>query len=54
MHILDSRTVLYPWHHELDDAFRKLKAEQASALKEFHEVRLTTLLPHVQLYNFFI
>ncbi|KAF9017851.1 hypothetical protein BDZ89DRAFT_366718 [Hymenopellis radicata] len=36
-------TVLYPWHHELDDAFRKLKAEQASALQEFHELKLKRL-----------
>ncbi|KAK7434191.1 hypothetical protein VKT23_020322 [Stygiomarasmius scandens] len=33
-------TVLYPWHHELDAAFHKLKAEQSEMLKEFHEVKL--------------
>ncbi|KAI3602843.1 hypothetical protein WG66_011189 [Moniliophthora roreri] len=33
-------TVLYPWHHELDAAFHKLKNEQATMLKEFHEVKL--------------
>ncbi|THU98614.1 hypothetical protein K435DRAFT_660536 [Dendrothele bispora CBS 962.96] len=33
-------TVLYPWHHELDAAFHKLKAEQTEMLKEFHEVKL--------------
>ncbi|KAE9395188.1 hypothetical protein BT96DRAFT_923014 [Gymnopus androsaceus JB14] len=33
-------TVLYPWHHELEAAFNKLKQEQLEVLKDFHEVKL--------------
>ena len=33
-------TVLYPWHHELDAAFHKMKMEQTEMLKELHEVKL--------------
>ena len=33
-------TVLYPWHHQLDDEFKKLKAEQARMLKELHDAKL--------------
>ncbi|KAK0435216.1 hypothetical protein EV421DRAFT_1908892 [Armillaria borealis] len=33
-------TVLYPWHHELDEAFHKLKGEQARMLKDFHDMKL--------------
>lgn len=33
-------TVLYPWHHELDAAFHRLKEEQTSMMKQFHEIKL--------------
>ena len=33
-------TVLYPWHHELDAAFHKLKTEQTEMLRQFHEIKL--------------
>lgn len=36
-------TVLYPWHHELDDAFRKLKAEQARQLQDYHDMKIRHL-----------
>ena len=36
-------TVLYPWHEELDEGFRKLKAEQAQQLKAYHELKLRHL-----------
>ncbi|KAF8954997.1 hypothetical protein BDZ97DRAFT_1861980 [Flammula alnicola] len=36
-------TVLYPWHHELDDAFQKMKEEQARMLREFHELKIKRL-----------
>ncbi|KAK1226852.1 hypothetical protein PQX77_010156 [Marasmius sp. AFHP31] len=36
-------TVLYPWHHELDAAFHRLKQEQTEMLREFHEIKLRRL-----------
>ncbi|KAI0695728.1 hypothetical protein BC835DRAFT_1272921 [Cytidiella melzeri] len=33
-------TVLYPWHHQLDDEFKRLKIEQARMLKELHDAKL--------------
>ncbi|KAF7327072.1 Mitochondrial phosphate carrier protein [Mycena kentingensis (nom. inval.)] len=36
-------TVLYPWHHELDEAFRELRAEQARVLRDYHELKLERL-----------
>ncbi|KAI0084177.1 hypothetical protein BDY19DRAFT_973488 [Irpex rosettiformis] len=33
-------TVLYPWHHTLDDEFKKLKLEQSRMLKELHDAKL--------------
>ncbi|KAF7311789.1 Mitochondrial phosphate carrier protein [Mycena indigotica] len=33
-------TVLYPWHHELDEAFRRLKAEQGEVLREYHQLKI--------------
>ncbi|OCH84971.1 hypothetical protein OBBRIDRAFT_798636 [Obba rivulosa] len=36
-------TVLYPWHEELDAGFRKLKEEQASQLRDYHELKVKYL-----------
>ena len=36
-------TVLYPWHHELDVAFHKLKEEHKSLLHHYHEVKIQRL-----------
>ena len=33
-------TVLYPWHHELDSEFKRLKEEQTRMLKELHDAKL--------------
>lgn len=33
-------TVLYPWHHTLDDEFKKLKTEQARMLKDLHDAKI--------------
>ncbi|KAJ7457274.1 hypothetical protein B0H11DRAFT_2063654 [Mycena galericulata] len=33
-------TVLYPWHYQLDEAFHKLKDEQARMLRMYHEVKI--------------
>jgi len=35
--------VLYPWHHELDNEFKKLKAEHKDLLHHYHEVKLQRL-----------
>lgn len=36
-------TVLYPWHEELDEGFRRLKAEQAQQLRDYHEMKVKHL-----------
>ncbi|KAH9857231.1 hypothetical protein C2E23DRAFT_865807 [Lenzites betulinus] len=33
-------TVLYPWHHELDAEFKRLKEDQRRMLKELHDAKL--------------
>ncbi|KAI0739325.1 hypothetical protein BC629DRAFT_298578, partial [Irpex lacteus] len=33
-------TVLYPWHHQLDEEFKKMKVEQARMLKELHDAKI--------------
>ncbi|KIY65124.1 hypothetical protein CYLTODRAFT_456621 [Cylindrobasidium torrendii FP15055 ss-10] len=38
--LLSHRTVLYPWHHELDHAFHRLKEEQTRLLAEYHTEKL--------------
>ncbi|KAI0337552.1 hypothetical protein BDW22DRAFT_866971 [Trametopsis cervina] len=33
-------TMLYPWHHQLDNEFKKLKEEQGRMLRELHDAKL--------------
>ncbi|KAI0822728.1 hypothetical protein BC628DRAFT_1326304 [Trametes gibbosa] len=33
-------TVLYPWHHELDTEFKRLKEDQGRMLRELHNAKL--------------
>ncbi|KAI0765511.1 hypothetical protein BC629DRAFT_1540851 [Irpex lacteus] len=33
-------TVLYPWHHQLDEEFKKMKVEQARMLKDLHDAKI--------------
>lgn len=35
--------VLYPWHHELDQEFKRLKLEHKTMLQHYHEVKLQRL-----------
>jgi hypothetical protein len=36
-------TVLFPWHHQLDDDFKKLEKKQLQELEKFHEVKYNKL-----------
>lgn len=44
-------TVLYPWHEELDHAFKKMKDEQARQLKLYHELKVRRLDELEQLHR---
>ncbi|CAO3617917.1 unnamed protein product [Cunninghamella blakesleeana] len=35
--------VLYPWHTQLDDEFKKLKQEHKQLLSDFHQLKLNKL-----------
>ncbi|CAO3626305.1 unnamed protein product [Cunninghamella echinulata] len=35
--------MLYPWHNQLDDEFKKLKQEHKQLLLDFHQLKLSRL-----------
>ncbi|UJR32363.1 hypothetical protein I4U23_019826 [Adineta vaga] len=36
-------TVLYPWHHELQQEFNELEKQQDAKLRQYHELKMSTI-----------